>query len=381
MQEVCTLHITGACRRPDLWGKAVPSKFFEWNGVKVGLLGVVESEWKETTTCFGKDIQYVDQAQRGTELAKELRDKGADIVIAVTHSRLANDIDLAQRVEGVDLILGGHDHDYYLWQANGVPILNSGCNFKQLTLIQVYLGEGEGTANPSDTKNPLEMEQTAANKPWELRGPKATFLLQRHDVTSAIVPDAAMAKIVLEASDLVERMKTVVLGTSKSIWNAKASVVRCQESAIGNFVADLMRHNYSADIGLLQGGGIRSDELYGEGQITMGNIMEIFPFVDCTVVFEIQGKFFREALESGFSQYPKHEGRFPQLSGCWVEVDVSKPPGQRLVSVMVGEATNKKPLDDDKLYSVASKAYAMNGGDGYTAFLNKTRYNTLQMSH
>ena len=39
--------------------------------------------------------------------------QGADIVIALTHMRMPNDIILAEGTQGViDLVLGGHDHSY-----------------------------------------------------------------------------------------------------------------------------------------------------------------------------------------------------------------------------------------------------------------------------
>lgn len=47
-----------------------------------------------------------------------------------------------------------------------------------------------------------------------------------------------------------------------------------------------------------------------------------------------------EALENGVSQWPKLEGRFPQVSGVRFAFDPSQPPGQRIVpgSVTVGGA-------------------------------------------
>lgn len=79
-------------------------------------------------------------------------------------------------------------------------------------------------------------------------------------------------------------------------------------------------------------------------------------------------------MENGFSQYPKQEGRFPQLSGCWVTVNPNNEPFSRVLDVKIGLAGSEEDLDDDKLYTVASKGYTMSGGDGYTCFQNKTRY-------
>jgi 2',3'-cyclic-nucleotide 2'-phosphodiesterase (5'-nucleotidase family) len=43
-----------------------------------------------------------------------LQDRGAEVVLALTHMRLPNDLRLAGAVPGIDVVLGGHDHDYFL---------------------------------------------------------------------------------------------------------------------------------------------------------------------------------------------------------------------------------------------------------------------------
>ena len=58
-------------------------------------------------------------------------------------------------------------------------------------------------------------------------------------------------------------------------------------------------------------------------------------------------------------------GRFPQVSGMNVEVDLSQPPGERVVSVKV----NGEPLDPARTYTVATNDYMASGGDGYTSFV------------
>ena len=39
-------------------------------------------------------------------------------MIALTHMRMPNDIRLAENVEEIDLILGGHDHEYEIQQVS-----------------------------------------------------------------------------------------------------------------------------------------------------------------------------------------------------------------------------------------------------------------------
>lgn len=82
-------------------------------GVRVGLMGLVEKEWLDTLTVVEEeDMEYTDFVACARELVSTLRTEGADIIIALTHMRLPNDERLVREVEGVDLLLGGHDHDY-----------------------------------------------------------------------------------------------------------------------------------------------------------------------------------------------------------------------------------------------------------------------------
>ena len=75
-----------------------------------------------------------------------------------------------------------------------------------------------------------------------------------------------------------------------------------------------------------------------------------------------------DALENGFSQVEDGAGRFPQVSGLKIVVDLKQPKGSRVVSVMVGD----KPLDPAATYKVATNDFMMDGGDGYTALKGGT---------
>eukprot|EP00873_Tetraselmis_striata_P009001 jgi/Tetstr1/429265/TSEL_019183.t1 len=90
-----------------------------WNGIKVGLLGLVEKGWLETLATIGMDeVVYLDFVTEGRKLAKQLTEAGADIVIALTHMREPNDERLASEVPEIHLILGGHDHHYKVCSMN-----------------------------------------------------------------------------------------------------------------------------------------------------------------------------------------------------------------------------------------------------------------------
>ena len=97
------------------------------------------------------------------------------------------------------------------------------------------------------------------------------------------------------------------------------------------------------------------------------DLLAILPIVDSVMLLELTGAQFLEALENGVSQYPKHEGRFPQVSGTSFTFDPTQPSGHRIAedSVSVGGAS----LVEDKLYKLCTKGYiGKQGKDGYEVF-------------
>ena len=89
------------------------SHVLDWGGRRVGLLGLVEREWLDTIATINSDqVEYEDYVTSARRLARELKGEGCEVVIALTHMRTPNDIRLAENVEEIDIILGGHDHVY-----------------------------------------------------------------------------------------------------------------------------------------------------------------------------------------------------------------------------------------------------------------------------
>ena len=129
----------------DTLGHGVVSRLIRWSGLEIGLMGLVEEEWLDTLGTVDKgDLQYVDYVSVGGELAGALRSQGAELVVALTHMRWHNDARLAAEAPGLDLILGGHDHQYGVREVNGVPIVKSGSDFRFLSKVDVSRRVGGG---------------------------------------------------------------------------------------------------------------------------------------------------------------------------------------------------------------------------------------------
>jgi len=156
------------------------------------------------------------------------------------------------------------------------------------------------------------------------------------------------------------------VGTSVVDLDARFESIRTSETNIGNLVTDIMREGTKSDVAILNSGTLRADCIMPAGTIYMRDLVALLPMVDELCVIQMTGTQLLSALENGVSQYPRLEGRFPQLSGVSFKFDPDKDAGRRVVegSVKVGG----EAMELDRKYSVCIKAYLYLGKDGYDMF-------------
>ncbi|KAG2442606.1 hypothetical protein HXX76_002691 [Chlamydomonas incerta] len=333
------------------YADAAPTWMTEWNGIKVGIVGLVEEEWLDTLGAVNTaEMQYQDFVTVGRKLAADLKADGAELLIALTHMREPNDRKLAAEVPEFHLILGGHDHHYVsdFIEPHSNLLVKSGTDFRDLSVVRVEL-PGGGAA------------------------PKLTP--ERISIVSAVPEDPTTKAIVDEYMKLMgEKMDEVVVETLEPL-DGRFQTVRTKESNLGNFVCDVWRKAANAQIAILNGGSLRSDAVHPAGKLKARDWVAILPMVDETVVLECTGAQVITALENGVSQWPKLEGRFPQVSGVKFKFDPTLPAGARVVpgSVYITDFDDtiddeKTPIQMDKKYRVAVKEYLAKGKDGFDVF-------------
>ena len=142
--------------------------------------------------------------------------------------------------------------------------------------------------------------------------------------------------------------------------------------------ADAYRAELGADIGLSNGGGIRS--VIKPGNITYNDTLAVFPYGNMGCVIEATGQQIKDALEMASRNCPEESGGFLQVSGLTYTIDTSVKSGvqtddkgnftgvsgpYRVTDIKVGG----EPIDLNKTYTVASHNYMLKqGGDGMTMF-------------
>ncbi|MCA0433115.1 MAG: bifunctional metallophosphatase/5'-nucleotidase [Proteobacteria bacterium] len=332
------VNITGPDGQPALGLTGVTTAML--GGVKLAIVPAVTDETPAISSPG--DLVFAATAESAIEAAKAARAAGADIVIGSVHAPHKDDQALIAS-KAFDVLVSGHDHDLVV-QYNGVT---------------AYVE----TSNQANHLVPIDLNVTVEEKDgkrsvkWE---PGFRFI-----DTAAVTPDPETQARVDAFSTELDKELNVEIGKTAGPLDSRRAIVRSQEAAIGNLIADAMREATGADIAITNGGGIRADKEYAAGSaLTRRDVLSELPFGNTTVLVEVTGLQILEALENGFSQIEDGGGRFPQVSGLTIEVDKSKGPGQRVLSVLMAG----KPLDPVATYKLATNDFMLNGGDGYVAF-------------
>ena len=335
----------------------------EVDGEKVGIFGLTTKETEDISSpglvTFNED--YIADAQK---MVDEFEGMGVDKVIALTHigyddnPAIDNDLLLAEGVEGIDVIVGGHSHtalaEPVIVEENEDPtlIVQTGQYGENLGTLDVLFDE-EGVVFAYDGEL-LEVGELA------------------EDAEALEVLTPFKEEVEKLAAQETTATATAALENPRTGDDQTAPSVRKNETPLGNIITDGMlakakEYNDEVVMAFQNGGGIRAG--IDAGPITVGEIITVLPFGNTLATMEVTGAELKTAFETSVGQYPVENGGFLHVSGAKVEFDSSKPEGQRVVSISVENADGTfTPLVDATTYTVATNAFTAKGGDGYDVF-------------
>lgn len=320
------------------------------DGLKLGLFGVCTQE-TPTLSFPGPDVLFHDVFTTAKRCVAALKAQGADFIIALTHLSIAQDKLLARRVPGIDVLLGGHDHEPFTLTEGRTFIHKSGQNAFWLAKLEFHLAQS--------TKFP--------DKPLTVC-PQWTMFANQHTP-----PQPACQQIVHKYMESMEteesaRANARVLATLALPLTTKTSLLRSGEANMGNLVADALRAELATDFGLINGGFIRGDKVYAaRTSVTVGILGQEMPFPRPAVVVRIQARDFRDAILQHLGKYPQQSGSHPHVSGVRVTFDRQSNPSQPTLSSFTDE--HGRDIDLDAYVLVATSKFVSGGGDGCAAWL------------
>ncbi len=325
----------------DKFGKPLPNTqpfvIKELPGLKVGLVGVITPETAEISNDdHVRQMDFQDPVTSLSATIPEMKRQGAELIVVLSHSGLDQDKRIAEKVKGVDLIVGGHSHH----------TLDKPIKIGKTLIVQTGFG-GRNIGKVQLTWDPGKKQVIEGNGNLiPVDGDK-------------INPDREVMSIINKYSQKLDSIMNVKLGEStEDMVQPHAG----KETNLGNIVTDMMREEAGTDIALLNSGCLRTNLMKGE--IRFKDIYNVIPFASKIVSLKMKGQDILKVLEQSAG---REDDKVLQVSGLQVIYDSSKPEGQRIHGASTDDGI---PIEPDKEYSVATIDYLAKGGDQYTAFTN-----------
>ncbi len=334
------------------------STIVEVNGTKYGLIGLLPFDLETTTGKDPKKLQGIESADLEDSInivndeVKKLQSQGTDRIILVSHIGNENDREIAPRLHGVDVIVGGHSHtevkdikpnENLFKNADNDPvvIVQTGENAKNVGVLNIEF----------DEKGVLK---TAENN---------------------------LIKTSQEKSPVLNYFKEATLGKSPQIGTIKSSeplpknrrIVPC---AWTNLIADAMKNETGADIAFINASNTR--KVPQAGVLTERDVSESTPLKNTLIVKEMSEKeivnAISEALKNTFSNESGEPGIL-HTSGLSYTADIN---GNLKELYFVDKNGNKTQIDinnpSDKPYHVCYDSFVLKGTE-YPAFMPEKHLN------
>jgi 5'-nucleotidase len=299
------------------------------DGVKIGLIGVTLPDLKP-------DFVAIPDPFAAAQTAIQKLKPQVDMIVLVTHQELKDDIRFAEKLQDVDLIIGGHEHEnIYLFRgAKLVPITKADANAKSAFIHNISIDKQSGQKSIDsklvflDESVPLDTETEVLVKQWEKQ---AFDSFKKQDLNPEhIVGYSAVALDGLETS------------------------IRNKPTALTDLIASAFLHAYpEADLVLYNSGSIRIDDMLPAGTITEYDVIKIMPFGGNLMLVQMSGEWVEKALNA--NQNNKGKGSFLQFA------NVTQNNGRWLI--------NQQAIDGKKLYKVVLTDFLLEKGDNGLDFL------------
>lgn len=346
------------------------NRIVDSGGLKIGLFAV--------TLAYPEYAAIVrDPLAAACEQVAELRGKGADVVVALTHLSWSTDrlllgfdeqwqpLPAAARpcAHAPDLVIGGHDHKSMALPTPAPRLFKADADAASAWVIEIEKGRAGLRIQP----RLVELDRKRATDPLVDR--VVDYWLRLHDERFCLRSCVGLAEARVErclkevehGACLQERfVKAMSLIETEEIRN------RSFETGFGDWVADQMRTAGKADVAFLNAGSIRINQDLPAGTVlTRRHLEQMFPFKNRLVLREVAGRELWGAMKVALGK--RGEGAWAHFSGLAVQVAPAGDPGlvsRILVRRWNGEVVEIGPESTDK-FSIASIGFVLSNGDGH----------------
>ena len=352
-------------------------------GVKVALLGATTHyipNWEHPKNIEG--LHFMNAMDTIRTWVKYIREhEQPDVLVVSYHGGFECDLEtgepaerltgenqayaICREIDGIDILLTGHQHRQLTGEIHGVTVIQPGFN-----------GSGLGQVS-------VQLQQSPDTGKWVVTEKKAKLLLLEN--YPDLKPDPAVMKLTNELEASAQTWLDQPIGEvagDGDLSISSATQLRLQAHPFIDFVHQVQMEATGAQ---LSNTAMLSEEARGFGkQITVRDVLSNFIYPNTLTVLELSGKDIREALEQtaryfelnisgevvvnpAYMQPKPQHYNYDMWAGIEYELNISQPVGSRVVKL----ERDGKPLEMDGTYSVVMNSYRAAGGGDYAMYPGK----------
>ncbi|WP_063565949.1 bifunctional UDP-sugar hydrolase/5'-nucleotidase [Paenibacillus sp. O199] len=350
------------------------------SGVKIALLGATTHyipNWEHPKNIEG--LQFLDAMETIRAWVGYIREhEQPDVLVVSYHGGFESDLEtgepaerltgenqayaICRDIEGIDVLLTGHQHRQLTAEIHGVTVVQPG-----------FSGNGVGHVS-------TQLDRLSNGK-WQIAGKQARLLLL--DENSDVQPDAAVMKLTDELEAKAQAWLDQPIGeVAGDLSITDPAALRL---AAHPFIAFVHQVQMEATGAQISNTALLSEEARGFGSlINVRDVLSNFIYPNTLTVLELRGQDIRDALEQtaryfevetsgevvvnpAYMQPKPQHYNYDMWAGVEYELDISKPVGSRVVKL----EREGIPVAMDATYSVVMNSYRAAGGGDYAMYPGK----------
>ena len=399
-----------------------PYTIMEKEGQKIALIGLTIANKTKNASRPNQDTVFKDEIVTAQKYIDQLKQQGINKIIVQSHLGYGLEKDLATKLSGVDVIVGGDSHtlladaklkNYGISPEGDYPTTLKNKDGDQVCVVQAWQyayvvgqlkvnfdanGKIEACTGKANVLIGDDFKRTAKDAPalmsMELDSIKRD--IESSNALRIVQPDATALNILdpyKVAKNLLGKEKVAIANDNLCLRRVPGMTKDTSRSSLGDvcnksdfinqhggdvqqLVAEAFlqqgKKYFNADISIQNGGGVRVD--LPQGDITVEKIYTVLPFKNTLVQLKATGQEIKAVLEDAMDAVTRNNtGSYPYAGGLQWDVDLTQAKGQRVSNLKVRNTQGQyEPLNLNQTYQVITINFLADGQDFYSSFKNIT---------
>lgn len=399
-----------------------PYTIMEKEGQKIALIGLTIANKTKNASRPNQDTVFNDEIITAQKYIDQLKQQGINKIIVQSHLGYGLEKDLATKLSGVDVIVGGDSHtlladaklkNYGISPEGDYPTTLKNKDGDQVCVVQAWQyayvvgqlkvnfdanGKIEACTGKANVLIGDDFKRTAKDAPalmsTELDSIKRD--IESSNALRIVQPDATALNILdpyKVAKNLLGKEKVAIANDNLCLRRVPGMTKDTSRSSLGDvcnksdfinqhggdvqqLVAEAFlqqgKKYFNADISIQNGGGVRID--LPQGDITVEKIYTVLPFKNTLVQLKATGQEIKAVLEDAMDAVTRNNtGSYPYAGGLQWDVDLTQAKGQRVSNLKVRNTQGQyEPLNLNQTYQVITINFLADGQDFYSSFKNIT---------